>query len=161
MIRALLVGCLLLLGACASQPPLPEKTPSLALPLQLHVERQQAGQRQDWLLVIQAEGPGIRWSLIDPLGIPLARQQLIDRRWQADGLLPPNPEARELFAALLFALTPAGELRANYPDARQQDAGRSLAPRWQVHYRQPLDFQLDLPEGLHYRINPLTAETAP
>lgn len=70
MIRALLVGCLLLLSACASQPPLPEKTPSLALPLQLHVERQQAGQRQDWLLVIQAEGPGIRWSLIDPLGIP-------------------------------------------------------------------------------------------
>ncbi|WDH35891.1 hypothetical protein [Pseudomonas chlororaphis] len=160
MIRALLVGCLLLLSACAGQPPLPEKTPSLALPLQLHIERQQAGQRQDWLLVIQAEGPGIRWSLIDPLGIPLARQQLIDGRWQADGLLPPNPEARELFAALLFALTPAGELRDNYPAARQHGAQRDLAPHWQVRYRQALDFRLELPRGLHYHISPLTAENA-
>ncbi|AKA27062.1 DUF3261 domain-containing protein [Pseudomonas chlororaphis] len=160
MIRALLVGCLLLLSACASQPPLPEKTPSLALPLQLHVERQQAGQRQDWLLVIQAEGPGIRWSLIDPLGIPLARQQLRDGHWQADGLLPPNPEARELFAALLFALTPAGELRANYPAARQQDALRELDPRWRVHYRQALDFRLELPRDLRYHISPLPAENA-
>ena len=37
MIRALLIGCLLLLSACASQPPLPATTPSLPLPLQLHV----------------------------------------------------------------------------------------------------------------------------
>ena len=44
--------------------------------------------------------------MMDPLGIPQARQKLIDGQWQADGLLPPNPEARELFAALLFALTP-------------------------------------------------------
>jgi len=160
MIRALLVSCLLLLSACASQPPLPEKTPSLALPLQLHIQRQQAEQRQDWLLVIQAEGPGIRWSLIDPLGIPLARQQLIDGRWQADGLLPPNPEARELFAALLFALTPAGELSDNYPSARQQGAQRELDPRWRIRYRQALDFRLELPQGLHYQISPLTAENA-
>lgn len=161
MIRALLVACLLLLSACASQLPLPEKTPGLALPLQLHVQRQQAAQRQDWLLVIQAEGAGLRWSMLDPLGIPVARQQLIDSRWQADGLLPPNPEARELFAALLFALTPTAELQDNYPAAQQQAAHRSLAPRWQVHYRQPLDFQLELPAGLHYHISPLTAENAP
>ncbi|SDZ13312.1 DUF3261 domain-containing protein [Pseudomonas sp. NFIX28] len=160
MIRALLVSCLLLLSACAGQPPLPEKTPSLALPLQLHIERQQAEQRQDWLLVIQAEGPGIRWSLIDPLGIPLARQQLIEGRWQADGLLPPNPEARELFAALLFALTPTGELRDNYPSARQQGAQRELDPRWRIRYHQALDFRLELPRGLHYHISPLTAENA-
>lgn len=70
MIRALLIGCLLLLAACASQPPLPVHTPSLALPLQLHIEREQDGQRQDWLLVIQREGEALRWSLMDPLGIP-------------------------------------------------------------------------------------------
>lgn len=105
----LLIGCLLLLGACASHAPLPERTPTLALPLQLHIERQLAGQRQDWLLVIQREDTGIRWSMMDPLGIPLARQRLIDGQWQADGLLPPNAEARELFAALLFALTPETE----------------------------------------------------
>lgn len=164
MIRAclngLLVGCLLLLGACASHAPLPHHTPTLALPLQLHIERQLAGQRQDWLLVIQREDAGIRWSMMDPLGIPLARQRLVDGQWQADGLLPPNAEARELFAALLFALTPETELSGNYPTARQQTAQRTLDSRWQVRYKQPQDFQLSLPQGLHYRITPLT-ESAP
>lgn len=160
MIRALLIGCLLLLSACASHAPLPERTPTLALPLQLHIERQLAGQRQDWLLVIQREATGIRWSMMDPLGIPVARQRLIDGRWQADGLLPPNAEARELFAALLFALTPEAELAGNYPTARQQAAQRSLDARWQVTYQRPQDFQLSLPQGPNYRITPLT-ENAP
>lgn len=160
MIRALLLSCVLLLGACASQAPLPERNPSLALPLQLHIERQQAGQRQDWLLVIQREGQSIRWSLMDPLGIPLARQRLVEGQWRADGLLPPNPEARELFAALLFALTPEGELLGNYPMARQQGSQRSLGPRWQIRYQQPRIFELNLPQGLRYHITPLTAETA-
>jgi len=160
MIRALLLSCVLLLSACASQAPLPERNPSLALPLQLHIERQQAGQRQDWLLVIQREGPGIRWSLMDPLGIPLARQRLVEGQWQADGLLPPNPEARELFAALLFALTPEGELLGNYPKAQQQGSQRELGPRWQIRYQQPRIFELNLPQGLHYKISPLTAENA-
>ena len=78
MIRMLLIGCLLLLSACASQPPLPSKTPVLSLPLQLHVQREQDGQRQDWLLVMQREAGGIRWSMMDPLGIPQARQKLIN-----------------------------------------------------------------------------------
>ena len=160
MIRALLFGCLLLLSACASHAPLPERTPTLVLPLQLHIERQLAGQRQDWLLVIQREDAGIRWSMMDPLGIPVARQRLVDGQWQADGLLPPNAEARELFAALLFALTPEAELTGNYPAARQQDGQRSLDARWQVRYERPLDFQLSLPQGPHYRITPLT-ESAP
>ena len=60
MMRTLLMGCLLLLSACASQPPLPEKAPALALPLQLHVQRLADGQSQDWLLVIQREGAGTR-----------------------------------------------------------------------------------------------------
>ncbi|NWE73785.1 hypothetical protein HX857_34270, partial [Pseudomonas gingeri] len=86
-------------------------------------------------------------------------QRLQDGDWQADGLLPPNPQARELFAALLFALTPQAELPANYPAARQQPAQRSLGEQWQVRYRQPLDFSLDLPQGLHYRISPLNEGT--
>ncbi|WP_171061816.1 hypothetical protein [Pseudomonas jessenii] len=148
-----------LLSGCASQAPLPASNPTLPLPLQLHIERQQADQRQDWLLVIQREGSGIRWSMMDPLGIPQARQQLIDGRWQADGLLPPNPEARELFAALLFALTPSGELARNYPAAQQQGEQRTLAPRWAVRYAQPLSFQLNLPQGPHYRVSPLGEPT--
>ena len=159
MLRVLLLACVLLLTACASQAPLPVDNPTLPLPLQLHIERQQAGQRQDWLLVIQREGPGIRWSMMDPLGIPQARQQLIDGRWQADGLLPPNPEARELFAALLFALTPADELSRNYPTAQQHGGQRSLPARWDVRYSQPSSFELNLPQGPHYRVSPLGEST--
>ncbi|QGA48018.1 MULTISPECIES: DUF3261 domain-containing protein [Pseudomonas] len=160
MIRALLLGCLLLLSACASHAPLPERTPTLALPMQLHIERTMAGQRQDWLLVIQREDAGLRWSMMDPLGIPVARQRLVAGRWQADGLLPPNAEARELFAALLFALTPETELSDNYPAARQQASQRTLDSRWQVRYTQPLDFEMSLLQGPRYRITPLT-ENAP
>jgi hypothetical protein len=158
-LRLLLIGVMVVLSACASQTPLPAGNPTLPLPLQLHIERQQAEQRQDWLLVIQREGPGIRWSMMDPLGIPQARQQLIDGRWHADGLLPPNPEARELFAALLFALTPSGELLRNYPAAQQQGQQRSLPARWDIRYSQPLSFELNLPQGPRYRVSPLGEPT--
>jgi len=123
----------LLLGACAAHPPLPTQAPTLELPQQLHVLREQAGQRQDWLLVIQREDHRLRWSLLDLLGIPQARQLLDGQQWQADGLLPPNPAARELFAAVLFALTPAAQLpsstpvRASRPSAAGWgSAGRSI-----------------------------------
>ena len=156
MMRTWLIACLLLLSACASQPPLPEKTPTLALPMQLHVQRLADGQRQDWLLVIQREGEALRWSLMDPLGIPLARQKLLAGSWQADGLLPPNPQARELFAALLFALTPAAELPGSYPQAREDDGVRALKPHWQVIYRAPLTFTVSMPgQHLDYRVTAL------
>ena len=150
-----LLACLLL-GGCASLP-MPEQTPTLALPMQLHIQREQADQRQDWLLVIQQQGAGLRWSLMDPLGIPLARQVLQDGSWHADGLLPPNPEARELFAALLFALTPQAELAANYPQAESAADARFLKPRWQVHYRQPQVLRIDIKGDVHYAISPLEA----
>jgi hypothetical protein len=161
MNRIGLIACLLLLSACVSKPPLPEQMPTLALPLQLHVEKQQAGQHQDWLLVIQHEGDSLRWSMLDPLGIPQARQLLRQQQWQADGLLPPNPQARELFAAVLFALTPANELQRNYPEASQQGDQRQLAGRWRVTYRQPQAFTLNLEQGLRYQVSPLPSETAP
>lgn len=160
MMRILLLASLLLLGACASQAPLPANTPTLALPLQLHIERQLAGQRQDWLLVIQREHTSTRWSMMDPLGIPLARQRLVDGQWRADGLLPPNAEARELFAAVLFALTPDAEVAGNYPQARRQQGQRTYGSRWQVRYWGAQAFELTLPEGPNYRVTPLT-EVAP
>lgn len=149
---------LLLLSACTSLP-LPRHTPTLALPMQLHIQRQQADQRQDWLLVIQQQDTALRWSLMDPLGIPLARQLLQDGNWHADGLLPPNPEARELFAALLFALTPATQLADNYPQAKTAPDLRFIEQRWQVHYPQPEVFRIDMKGDLHYTVSPL--ETAP
>ncbi len=150
-----------LLCACASPPPLPDQAPALALPMQLHIQREQAGQRQDWLLVIQQEGSRLRWSMLDLLGIPQARQLLDHGQWQADGLLPPNPAARELFAAMLFALTPDDQLQQGYPAARQQGRQRWLGERWRVDYRNADDFTLNLGQGLRYLVSPLPSETPP
>jgi hypothetical protein len=162
MIRALFIACVLLLAACASKAPLPVSVPELQLPMQLHIQRQQADQRQDWLLVIQQEASGLRWSLMDPLGIPLARQQLISGQWQADGLLPPNAEARELFAALLFALTPDSELRRNYPTAQRRGTQRIVDERWGVEYSSADTFRLVVLTGkdgrINYGISPLNSE---
>ena len=156
-----LLACLLLSG-CTNLP-LPKQMPALTLPMQLHIQREQGDQgdqgdqRQDWLLVIQQQDAGLRWSLMDPLGIPLARQVLQDGNWHADGLLPPNPEARELFAALLFALTPQAGLAANYPQAESASDARFLGSRWQVHYQLPQAFRIDMKGNLHYAISPLEA----
>ncbi|MBC3949826.1 DUF3261 domain-containing protein [Pseudomonas folii] len=162
MIRALFTACVLLLAACASKAPLPVSVPELQLPMQLHIQRQQADQRQDWLLVIQQEASGLRWSLMDPLGIPLARQQLINGQWQADGLLPPNAEARELFAALLFALTPDSELRRNYPTAQRRGTQRIVDERWGVEYSSADTFRLVVLTGkdgrINYGVSPLNSE---
>ena len=162
MIRALLIACVLLLAACASKAPLPVSVPELQLPMQLHIQRQQAEQRQDWLLVIQQEASGLRWSLMDPLGIPLARQQLINGQWQADGLLPPNAEARELFGSLLFALTPDNQLRRNYPTAQRRGTQRILDERWGVEYSSADTFRLIVLTGkdgrINYAISPLNSE---
>src|SRR5471030_1029052 len=130
LLRFVLLGCALLLSACASRAPLPEHSPTLALPLQLHIQRLMADQRQDWVLVIQQEGPGLRWSMMDLLGIPQARQKLID-----------------------------GELHSNYPTASQHGGQRVLPERWDVRYSRPLSFELNLPKGPKYQVTPLSADT--
>jgi hypothetical protein len=160
MIRWLSLVLVLLLAGCAQHTPLPSSLPPLATPVQLHIQREQAGTSQDWLLVIQREDGSLRWSLIDPLGIPQSRQLLHDGEWSNDGLLPPNPEARELFAVLLFALTPESELAARYPatDYRAHGDERSLRQRWQIGYRSAEDFTLEAGD-LRYHVTPL--ETAP
>ncbi len=160
MIRALILSLLLLAG-CASQTSLPTTAPTLALPMQLHIERRQADQRQDWMLIIQRENKGLRWSMMDPLGIPQARQLLIEGKWQADGLLPPNPEARELFAALMFAMTPDQELNSRYPTAYRQGMQRRLDNRWLVEYQSANAFTVRLKDGLSYKVTPLNSETTP
>ncbi|WP_437881884.1 hypothetical protein [Pseudomonas sp. LRF_L74] len=161
MRRVLLIGLCLLLGACAARAPLPSQPPTLALPLSLHIQREQDAVRQDWLLVVQEEHGALRWSLFDPLGMPLSRQLLKDGAWHNDGLLPPNGEARELFAVLLFALTPADQLAPRYDGkswAQDADDRRRLNPGWRIVYRAPSDFTLDTPAGPHYRVTPLDSQ---
>jgi len=161
MRRWLSLALLLLLAGCAQQVPLPAALPPLATPLQWHIQREQGQASQDWLLVIQQEGATLRWSLIDPLGIPLSRQLLRDGQWSNDGLLPPNPEARELFAVLLFALTPDDQLAARYraADYRTDGATRHLQQRWQITYRSAQDFTLQTADT-RYQVTPLNTESA-
>lgn len=162
MIRALLAGCCLLLSACAGQTPLPPSSPELVarLPLTLHIQRQQATERQDWLLVLQGDAASLRWSLLDPLGVPLARQRLTAGVWRSVGVLPPNPEARELFAALLFALSSDAAVAQHYPPGLWQlrPAARELAPHWQIDYRSALVFSLDNRAGVRYYVTPVAAQ---
>ncbi|SHL25860.1 DUF3261 domain-containing protein [Phytopseudomonas punonensis] len=159
MKRLLLLACVLLLTACAARTPLPAESPALTKPLPISLQVSTAD-GQDWLLVIQAEGSNLRLSLFDPLGVPLARQSLIAGAWHNDGLLPPNAPARELFAALLFALTPPSELPRAYAKADWQETAnsRQLAPDWQINYREH-DI-IELANGKQrYRVSPL--ETQP
>ena len=142
MRKMMLTGGLLMLTGCAGFG-LPHPDPAQAW-IDLHTQQQDTA---------------LRWSLMDPLGIPLARQLLQDGSWHADGLLPPNPEARELFAALLFALTPATQLADNYPQAKTAPDLRFIEQRWQVHYPQPEVFRIDMKGDLHYTVSPL--ESAP
>lgn len=166
MKRIALLGFCLLLSACAAHTPLPLSAPTFgaSLPAALRVERQQGVDQQTWWLVVQAEQAALRWSLFDPLGVPLARRLLEDGQWRADGLLPPNREAQELFAALLFALTPSDKLPASYaPDVWQQlaDSQRRLNPHWLIDYRAPLDFTLSQGPELSYRVYALTDNGTP
>lgn len=166
MTRLLLAGFGLLLSACAARTPLPAQLPTLTapLPLALQVQREQAGTLQNSWLVLQAEQNGLRAALFDPLGVPQARQLLRAGQWHNDGLLPPNAEARELFSALLFALTMQEALPAQYPAAQWRllaGGQRWLNPGWRIGYRAPLEFTLYSAAGPSYRISPLPDDKAP
>lgn len=166
MIRLFLLSLCLLLSACTARTPLPLSAPVFGAPLPatLRIDRDLAGERQTWWLAVQAEGPVLRWSLFDPLGVPLARQLLEGGVWRADGLLPPNDEARELFAAMLFAITPADALAKSYaPNTWQALAGgqRWLDPYWRIDYLAPLDFTLHHTAGPSYRVYALADHEIP
>ncbi|ARU90806.1 DUF3261 domain-containing protein [Pseudomonas sp. M30-35] len=169
MVRSLILGLCLLLGACAARtpvPPVPLVTPQLQsqLPLTLQIQRQAEASEEVWLLVIQAQGSTLRWSLFDPMGTPLARQQLVAGTWHDEGLLPPNPAARELFAALLFALSTTSSIAQNYPAQSWQiisDTQRTLSPNWRIDYSKPLDFTLEAGGLTRYHVTQIVSRENP
>ncbi|PHX40989.1 hypothetical protein AO263_05320 [Pseudomonas sp. NZIPFR-PS5] len=161
MIRALLLLCVLLVSGCASHAPLPAQIPHIKFPVQLQVQREQASQREEWLMTIQKERHGLRFSLLDTLGTPVARQQLREERWKADSQLPPNHEARELFAAVLFALTSLEEVRFDYPGVQLRPYGRSLDDRWFIDYASAGVFRISMESGeLKYVVTPLQGKVS-
>lgn len=103
-----------LLASCASLVPVPVDADIPGLPLMLLVTQDTEAGAEENLLVVQADGPGTRWSLLDALGAPRARQILQNGKWRNDGFLPPNAQARALFSALVFAWTPTEHLAARY-----------------------------------------------
>lgn len=126
---------MLVLTACSTTQPLPMQGQALQdvqLPLQLHLRYQEAELNRDAIVVIQREAGVLRFSLFDAMGVPQARQILRDNGWHADGLLPPNPQARQWFAGLLFALTAVEHLPQQYPSAVVTLEQRRLANGWQV-----------------------------
>ncbi|KTT03845.1 lipoprotein [Pseudomonas oryzihabitans] len=161
LLRPLILLAGLLLAACASQPPLPSSLPPLDSARVYQVERQTPASSDALLLAIQPEGQHLRFSLFDPLGVPQARQQFIDGAWQADGLLPPNPQARAFFAVLLFALTPAEQLPRAYAagDWRQNADGSRTLKNWQVRYPAADRLELRAPEQPSYRLTLLPEST--
>lgn len=136
---------MLILSACSSRLPLPEQGQPLQgveLPMQLHLGYQDAEFNRDAIVVIQREADAVRFSLFDALGVPLARQIFREGNWHADGLLPPNPQARQWFAGLLFALTTAEHLQQQYPSATVTAEQRRLANGWQVLSPTPQRWQI-------------------
>lgn len=170
-LRKALPLAVLLLSACAGSPPLPARDADLGLPRQAHVVQRQDGQPDlDRLLVVQQEGQTIRWSLFDPLGVPLARQLLEAGHWRNDGLLPPNREARELFASLIFAWMTQSQLKQSYgPDTWQEktlaDGRRQRlylhdgSPRWTIEWsaspRAQGTFVIRRENGIRWLVVPL------
>jgi hypothetical protein len=160
---------LLALAGCAGAPPLPARDAGFSLPRQLHVVQAAPGQpAQDLLLVVQREDAALRWSLFDPMGVPQARQMLERGQWRNDGFMRPNAQARDLFAALIFAWTPQAELDAAYGAASWRAASQGGATqrllldggkvRWTVTY--PADTQgqalaIVSASGVTWRITPL------
>ncbi|WP_447919062.1 DUF3261 domain-containing protein [Achromobacter aegrifaciens] len=161
---------LALLAGCAGTPPVPARDAVFSLPRQLHVVQAAAGQPPlDMMLVVQREGAALRWSLFDPMGVPQARQMLEHGQWRNDGFLRPNAQARNLFAALIFAWTPETELDAaygagNWRTGREADGAalRELLdggrPRWSVRWPQAAQtdtYTIVNADGVAWRISPL------
>lgn len=172
-----LAACtLVLLAGCAGAPPTPVASNDLGLPRRVHVTLQKPGQpRQDALLVVQAEGPdATRWSMFDPLGMPMARQILQDGKWRNDGFMRPNGEASDMFSAILFAWTPAASLPSAYagqdwhadPTAgggRERVMNDSCNLRWRVDWQPgaPADtFLITTGGGTAWHVEPLAEPLA-
>lgn len=155
----------LLLAACSfsGSLPLPQQLPESRIrqtPWYQLTQYDAAGRPvRDTLLTITAADGGLRFVQTDPLGAPLARQQLrLPQGWQTDGFLPPNAAARRLFAAIVPLL--AEQPAAVYPQLAYQaegDGGRfsrgaEVLWRWQ---RNDDGYRLILPDGSQWQLSPL------
>jgi phosphoribosyl-AMP cyclohydrolase len=155
---------LALLAGCSTAPTLPVALPAIDLPAQLLLRRQTTQETRDLILVVQQDPAGLRFSMLDPIGMPVARQLLQQGRWSNDGLVPPNADAHAVFAALLFAWTPADSLAANYAPgtwtlqaASRRRVWQDGKREWTVVYENDGNerFTLTASDGTTWRVGPL------
>lgn len=160
MIRALLLACVLLLSACASQEQVPAQIPHLKFPIKVHAQREQAGHHDAWLVEAKKRDRGVRWTLTNTSGDVLAVQDLTNDGWKHRAVSDADYDARELFGAVLFALTSEKEVRFDYPGVQLQAHGRRLEDRWQVSYASEGFIRITLPDGLSYLISPIKGKAS-
>jgi len=134
-----------------------------------------------WQVVVQCEGDALRWLRFDFLGVPDARQLLENGRWRNDGFIASNREAREMFAALLFAWMQNADLDAAYGaghwlyrDAGDDDSAYAemdlltdssdLKPRWTVIWpdvdQEDVFTILRHKDGIRWEVRPVPEGTA-
>lgn len=73
------------------------------------------------LLAVESSAERLRFVQTNPLGAPVARQQLSADGWADDGFVAPNAESRRLFAALLPLLASDRAWQV-YPDFQQSES---------------------------------------
>lgn len=106
------------------------------------------GQTEDSLLVVQPESGGAsRWIQTNALGAPLARLQLRDGNWSTDGFLPPNPQARRLFEAIIAARIPRAQWPVAYPGVVITTGNSSSNPIYTFHRQNRVLWSLQLPSA--------------
>jgi hypothetical protein len=170
--RLILLAATMLVAGCAGRITVPVGQPVTALPRFAHIAISTQGEpTEDAILAVQLDqGDATRWSLMNSLGAPLARQILENRRWRNDGFLPPNAEASKLFTALIFAWTPEAELTTRYrakrwradteaDGSRLRVWGKPRRPRFSVHYERGSTDTFTLVYGKNtWHVSPLPAE---
>lgn len=149
----------LVLSACAKQLPVLQQAPNPVLSTaatSLQLTWKKAGQiDEQYLLVIQQQQDTSRWSLFDPIGIPVLRQQLVGKQWQAEGLLPPNAQAMSWLHAVLFALLDTTKATKVYADLYLNPMQRTLENFWLVSYLEKGAFMIEFSDASVLTVRPM------
>lgn len=171
----LLLAFLMLLTGCTTPLAVPSGPMPFNLPRQMYVVEQATDNTtRDSILIVQQEGEATRWTLLDLLGMPQARQILQAGRWRNDGFLPPNGRASLLFSAIAFALTPENALKKTYAGQswhveRTHVGGRTHVmpatgkPKWSIHWAPGArddTFSVMLPDATVWTISPLAVHAS-
>jgi len=141
---------LVLLSACSAYSP---TIPKIALkgytPRQVLVTEIKSGRTETlvWQVVMQPQGDSLRWLRFNLLGAPDARQILENGQWRNEGFIWPNPEARELFTALLVVWTNPTDFAQAYPSLSY--TGYRFKDLWTLKENGKLRWTITWQDGLN------------